>query len=261
MKKKQKILNSIILFLLLSNYGYAQKFDYSKLKSHPIKFMNHELSLMKAKNAYDILPAFGMAKTVHKSNLIDIKINESPPIFHVCNDSIQENQVNNQTEYLLYINNKINLDSLFINAINSSVKYQTYVKFEDYYTFTFNNREFAVFRVTERRFFNNVLYYHLILLEIKNDKVAKSFAFIDCPEITLNCFGDFNFDGNLDFIDWRKKETKINLYSLRGNKFVKEKQYIKVRPTKNEQNYERHYDDLFNYSLIDKKNSKWFYSF
>lgn len=261
MKKQQKILNNIILLLLLSNYGHAQKFDYSKLKSKPIKFINHELNCVKNKKAYDILPAFGMANTVHKSNLIDIKINESPLMFHICNDSIQENQFNNQTEYLLYINNKINIDSLFTNAINSSTKYQTYVKFEDYYTFAFNNRKFAVFRVTERRFFSNVLYYHLILLEIKDDKVVKSFAFMDCPEIALNCFGDFNFDGNLDFIDWRKKETKINLYSLRGNKFVKEKQYIKVTPTKKEQNYEHHYDDLFNYSLIDKKNTKWFYSF
>ncbi|MFD1604844.1 hypothetical protein ACFSJW_06035 [Flavobacterium artemisiae] len=261
MIRQQKILNNIILVLFLSNYGYAQTFDYSKLKNNPIKFINHELSYVKNSKAYDILPAFGMAKEVHKSSLIDIKINESPPIFHICNDSIQENQFNNVTEYLLYAKNKINLDSLFANAINSSTKYKIYIRFEDYYTFTFNSRKFAVFRVTERRFFSNVLYYHLILLELKNDRVVESFAFIDCPEVTLSCFGDFNFDGNLDFIDWRKKERKISLYSLRGNKFVKERQYIEVRPTKSEQNYESHYDDLFNYSLIDKKNTKWFYSF
>lgn len=259
MKMKQKILNSIILFLSISTYCYSQKFDYNKLRNNRIEFINHELSGLKNKEAYDMIPAFAMAKTVHKANLIHIKINDSPPIFHMCNDSIQEDQINNKTEYLLYLNNKINLDSLFSNAINGTTKYQTYVKFEDYNTFKFNNKDFVVFRVTERRFFSNVLYYHLILLEVKNEKIAASFAFIDCPEITLKCFGDFNFDGNLDFIDWKKNEEKISLYSLRGNKFIKQKQYIIVKPTKKQQNYINHYDDLFNYSLIDKNKTKWFY--
>jgi hypothetical protein len=258
MKKQQKILSSIILFLLISNYSYAQKFYYGKLRNSPIKFINHGLKTSN-KDPYSILPSFGMASTVHETNLIDIKINETPTIRHICNDSIQENQSKNKIEYLLYLNYKINLDSLFTNAINGLTKYQTYVKFEDYYTFAFNNRKFAVFRVTERRFFRNVLYYHLILLEIKEGKVIANFAFIDCPEITLKCFGDFNFDGNLDFIDWKKNEEKINLYSLRGNEFVKEKQFIIVKSSKSEQIFKDQNDDLFNYSLIDKKNSKWFY--
>jgi hypothetical protein len=256
---KQKILNSIILFLAISTYCYSQNFDYYKLRSSPVNFINRELSVVENKEPYSILPPFAMAKTVHKSNLIPIKINESPSIFHISNDSIQEDQVNNRIEYLLYLNNKINLDSLFSNAINGSTKYQTYVKFEDYYKFKFNNKDFVVFRVTERRFFSNVLYYHLILLESKNEKIVASYAFIDCPENTLKCFGDFNFDGNLDFIDWKKNEEKISLYSLKGNKFIKEKQYIIVKPTKEQQNYKNHYDDLFNYSSIDKKKTKWFY--
>lgn len=256
---KQKILNSLILILTISTYCYSQNFDYYKLKSSSINFINRGLGVVNNNEPYSILPPFGMAMTVHKSNLIPIKISESPPIFHISNDSIQEDQINNRTEYLLYLNNKINLDSLFTNAINGSTKYQTYVKFEEYYTFKFNNKDFIVFRVTERRYFSNVLYYHLILFEIKNEKIVASFAFIDCPEITLNCFGDFNFDGNLDFIDWKKNEEKISLYSLQANKFIKQKQYIIVKPTKKQQNYKNHYDDLFNYSSIDKKKTKWFY--
>lgn len=254
---KSKVL--IIISLIISSYGYAQKFDYAKLRNKPIKFIDNQLSLVNSQEPYNEIFPFGTAFTSHTSNLVKIKINDTPPIFHICNDSIQVDQANNKSEYLIYLNKKINLDSLFINAINGSTKYQTYVKFENYYNFIFNNRNFVVFRVSERRFFRNVLYYHLILLEIKNDKILTNFAFIDCPEETLNCFGDFNFDGNLDFIDWKKMSNQISLYSLRNSKFIKEKEFIIVKPSKNERIFQKKNDDLFNYSLVNVKKSKWFY--
>jgi len=242
--------------------GSEAPFTFDRLKGEKLKFSKQTVAINQPAYYGDRLISFGAA-VEKKATLLRLKIKDKPLLYHYCNDSLQQLNKNNQPEYISYSGQKVNLDYLLSHNSNRvKMTTKTFVLFDGtFYNFSFRQHDYLLLHAQQRVFYRNVLYYYLILLELAKGKVVHSYAFVDAPETTPACFGDFNSDGYLDYIDWRKKEPRISLFSLKETGFVRDEQhYIMVKPSQAQQEYSQRYDDLFNYDEIDKTKSKWFYS-
>lgn len=189
------------------------------------------------------------------------KICDSPLMYHLCANPFFDVEGDGD-EYVTIYDTSINITNLIVDNVNLvSVEYKPQVSFDGhYFFFEFNNAVYLLCRVQERRWFRNGLTNHLLLFHLDNKKIANVYAFYDCPDNTVNCFGDFNDDKHLDFLDWRRMQTKIKLFSIKNEKFFLDPlHYIVVKPTLQQESIMKSYDDLIYFEEVDKKKTRWFY--
>jgi len=266
MKRTQRILSNSVLLLcinfIIPKCSTAQVFSYEKLQGKRVQATRQDINVDSEENYSDKLPPFADAIMPGVPALLKIKVSSDPLIYHWCNDSLQSADSRNKTEFLEAFGEKISIDSMIrYNANGLKVDKMEYVKFDDTnYYFTFGERNFIVLGAQQRRFYRNRQWYYMFLLELDHGKLKNCFAFINTPEDSVNCFGDFNNDGNLDYIDWREKERLIRIFSLSGDHFVKDKiHFIIVKPTKGDLQYMNSGDVPPKFKIIDVRSSKWWY--
>lgn len=262
--KKIRFLMSILPLLLLSNfskYKNDEEFSFNKLNNTKIVFK--DISIGNGKQIYDErISGFTEADSATESKIYHIKISKNYPIYHGCYDSIPNNKHENNDEYLQYYDTKININSVLKNNLNKEVyaddSYILFTSSVDF--FKFKGSDFILFSARDRRFFRNLERNYWILLKVKNKQIINSFCFIDGYNNGNDCFGDFNNDGRLDYMNWNFLKDKISIYSLTKDKFeIDKKHYIKVKQSKEQSEITKQQGIVLLYDLFDRKNSKWFY--
>ena len=261
-----QIIKFILLILILPFHCFAKKFRFIDFKRDTISLTHQYADLNKADFYGDKLHAFGSNEN-HHSKIINFRISDNPAIIHRCNDTLMDVDCNNQDEYLCYYQDSINLTKLlFKNSNGVPANVRIAIRFTGHNcTFSFQDKSYLLLMAEDRRFYRNVLVSYMVLLEVKDESIVHGYAFADTPEDNMpeqtpNCFGDFNKDGILDFLDWRKIESKISMFSLKDGAFVSNTEnYIIVEPSKKQRRYMENYDDQFNFERINRKKSRWFY--
>jgi len=197
-----------------------------------------------------------------ESRIYKIQISKKYPIYHFCYDSIPNNNQENNVEYLQFYDSKINISYLLKHNINKQAYFnESYLLFTGSIDFfEFNGNDFILLSARDRRFYRNLERNYWVLLKIKNRKILKYFCFIDGYTTGKDCFGDFNNDGLLDYMNWDFLKNKISIYSLNSNEFQKDKKhYIEVLQSKEQEEMTKEQGIILLYDLFDKKKSKWFY--
>lgn len=263
-QNKTRVLLSTFLILIFSNFTQdknLEEFSFNKLKSKKIVFK--DISYGSKHQVYDNrILILEEADSVTKSKIYPIKISNHYPIYHGCYNIIpNKNQVNDD-EYIKFYNTKININNLLKNNLNRQIySDDTYLKFTNSISyFKFNGNDFILLAASDRQFYRNLERNYWILLSVKNKKVLKSFCFIDGYVGGNECFGDFNNDGLLDYMNWDFLEDKISLYTLTHNKFeIDKKHFIKLKQSKEQAEMTKERDIVLVYDLFDRKHSQWFY--
>lgn len=230
------------------------EFSFKKLKNQKIKF--YDISMGSNFRVYDSKILITEIDTV-TPQLYNIKLSKEQKIFHEC-----YNYITDKTEYLTYYNQKLNIDSLLIHNSNNHVfKERNHVLFTgDIVSFNFKGNEFILLSARDRLFLRNTERNFWIVLQVENKKIIDCFSLIDGYVAGPDCFADFNNDGYLDYLNWRTKEEKIEFYSLKQNKIVKdENHFIIVKPSKNQIILMNEDDIETLYEILDRKSSKWFF--
>lgn len=262
----RRILNSSVfllcIHLIVPEGSSAQVFSYEKLQGKSVQATQNDINIDSEEYYSNKLPAFAEASMPGVPALLKIKISTDPLMYHWCNDSLQFADDRNKTEFLEAFGEKLSIDEMIRqNANGLKVDKMEYVKFTGTtYYFTFGERSFIVLCAQQRRFYRNRQWYYMFLLELDHGRLKNYFAFLNAPEDTINCFGDFNNDGKLDYIDWREKEGVIRIFSLSGDHFVKDKShFIIVKPTRADLQYMRSGEVPPKFKIIDSGSSKWWY--
>lgn len=260
----KEILLSIFLVIFFSNFiqhENLKEFRFDKLKNQKITFK--DISMKNGHQIYDDqISSIVEANFNTKSKIYQVKISDVYPIYHGCYDSIPNNNDTNNEEYLQFYDTKININLLLKNNLNKKIDSdQTYIVFNSKVdSFKFNDVDFILLSARDRRFFRNLERNYWILLQVKNKDVINSFCFIDGYTVSNDCFGDYNKDGSLDYMNWDFNKEKISLYSLKNNKFeIDRNHFIKVKQSKEQKEITKQMGVVMIYDLFDKKNSKWFY--
>ncbi|KQB42744.1 hypothetical protein [Flavobacterium aquidurense] len=261
--KRIYVLVSLIFIFFFSNFTqhkYYQEFSFDKLRNEKIVFK--DISLGNGYQIYDDrISAIVEAKNIG-SKIYSIKISNTFPIYHGCYDSIPNSVDVGNGEYIQFYDKKINISSLLKmnldKLINSNEVYIVFTSSIDF--FKFNGQDFILLSAKDRRFFRNLQRNYWILLQVENKDIVNSFAFIDGYTSNNDCFGDFNNDGLLDYMNWDFNKRKITLHSLRNDKFEIDKEhYVKLKQSKEQTELVKETGIIMLYDLFDRKNSKWFY--
>lgn len=255
----------ILSLLFLSNFSRHkndEEFSFDKLNNKKIVFK--DISIENGKQIYDErISGFTEADSATVSKIYRIKISNNYPIYHGCYDSIPNNKHENNDEYLQYYDTKININSVLRNNLNMEVySDDSYISFTSSIDFfRFKESDFILLSARDRRFFRNLERNYWILLKVKNKSVLKSFCFIDGYVGGKDCFGDFNNDGLLDYLNWNFLKDEISIYSLNKDKFeIDKKHFIKLKQSKEQLEMTKQQGTVLLYDLFDRKNSKWFYN-
>lgn len=259
-----KIIFSIFLIFLFNNstkYNDFEEFSFGKLKSKKIIFK--DISLGSKCKIYDSrISILEEADSITQSKIYEVKISNAYPIYHGCYNNIpNKNQVNNG-EYIKFYDVKININSLLKNNLNKQIYTDnTYLKFTNSISyFKFKDENFILLSAADRQFYRNLETNYWILLTIKNKEIIKSYCFIDGYAGGRDCFGDYNNDGLLDYMNWDFLKDKISLYSLKNNRFeIDKNHFIKLKQSKEQYEMTKEMGTVLVYDLFDKKESKWFY--
>ncbi len=262
---KNTLLLSFFSILLFSNFTENknhEQFAFDKLKCGKIIFKDIMLANVEGQIYDDRISLIEEADSVTESKIYPVKLSGKYEIYHGCYDFIpNENQINNK-EYLQFYDTKININSLLEKNISkkkySDENYIVFTKSID--SFSFNGNDFILLSARDRRFFRNLERNYWILLQVKDRDVIKYFCFIDGYISGKDCFGDFNNDGFLDYMNWDFKKDTIPLYSLKNNNFdIDEKHFIKVQQSKEQVKMMKENGVILPYDMFDRKKSKWFY--
>jgi hypothetical protein len=176
-------------------------------------------------------------------------------------DGIPNSKAKRKSEYLKYYDQIFEINRLFSNNIaryKMEKPIYLFIYSPDY--FKFNGEDFILLTCEERVFRRDGRYVHYILMKIKDRKCTDIYAFYNSSE-SINCFGDYNNDGLLDYMGWGIDVNTIYLYSLKDNKFSKDKEhYIIVEPSDEQKEYWKLWGkNLDWYTKIDLNESKWFF--
>lgn len=265
-QNKTRILLGAFLILVFSNFTQDKNFEefsFDKLKSKKIVFK--DISYGSKHKVYDNrILILEEADSVTESKIHPIKISNSYPIYHGCYNIIPNKNQINDGEYIKFYNTKININNLLKNNLNQQIySDETYLKFTNSISyFKFNGNDFILLAASDRQFYRNLERNYWILLNVRNKEVLKSFCFIDGYVGGKDCFGDFNNDGFLDYMNWDFLKDKISIYSLSNNKFkIDKKHFIKLKESKEQAEMTKEQGIVLVYDLFDRKNSKWFYKF
>lgn len=261
---KKYILLSVFFILLFSNFSKYENFEifnFEKLKSKKIGFK--DISIENGLRIYDErISGIAEANSTTESKIYRIKISNKYPIYHGCYDSIPNNKHKNNDEYLQYYDTKLNINSLLRNNLNKQIHSdESYILFTGSIDFfEFKGNDFILLSARDRRYFRNLERNYWILLNVKDKEVVNSFCFIDGYTTGKDCFGDFNNDGLLDYMNWDFLKDKISIYSLSNSKFkIDKKHFIKLKESKEQAEMTKEQGIVLVYDLFDRKDSQWFY--
>lgn len=263
--RTQKITFLCFFFMLFfSNFKKNEDFDrfaFDKLKSEKIVFKDIMLA-KKGDQIYDDRISFiEEADSITEAKIYSVKLSDKYDIYHGCYNYIpNEKQINNK-EYLQFYDTRISISSLLKNNLNKKMYSGSYIVFTGSIdSFSFNGDDFILLSARDRQFFRNLERNYWILLKVKEHDIINSFCFIDGYVSGKDCFGDFNNDGLLDYMNWDFKKDKIGLYSLDNEKFeFDEKHFITVKQSKEQIKLTKENGVIMPYDTFDRKKSKWFY--
>ena len=252
---------SLFFFSNFSKHKNDEDFSFDKLNNKKIVFK--DISIKNGQQIYDErISGFTEADSATVSKIYCIKISNNYPVYHGCYDSIPNNKHENNDEYLQCYDTKININSLLRDNLNmqlySDASYILFTGSIDF--FKFKGNDFILLSARDRRFFRNLERNYWILLKVKNKSVLKSFCFIDGYVGGKDCFGDFNNDGLLDYLNWNFLKDEISIYSLNKDKFeIDKKHFIKLKQSKEQVEVTKEQGTVLVYDLFDRKDSQWFY--
>lgn len=197
----------------------------------------------------------------NKLELISQRISKKRNLIFYHYNGIPNHKSKIKSESLKYNNQVFDINEIFTNNVTGyqiNEPLYLFVSSPDY--FSFNGEDFLLLTCENRVFRMDGRYIHYILMKIKNDKCTGIYTFYNGSEFS-KCFGDYNNDGILDYVDWGVDNDTISIYNLKSNKFCRdEKHYIKVEPTEDQLEYWKQWGkNLDWYTKIDKYKSKWFY--
>jgi len=233
-------------------------FDFSRLDS-TIDFI--DVSYPNGTTVYKDSIEFIEQEQEGESNLVHIKLSDQIQLTHLCNDLFSSNPNNFKTEYLKYEKDSVSINKLFSHLVNEGETSTNYrILFNKMiYQFNFKEKQYVLLGASNRQFFRNIERNYWVLLEVAAGKIKNSYVFSDAYDIDADCFGDFDKDGNLDYLNWNFNQNHIALYTLYENKFEKNKtKYFYVSPSAAEQTDQAR-GMYIRYSILDPIKSKWFY--
>ncbi len=262
MKKYQCILLFHLCWLIWCSASISknkEKFSFEKLNGNRLSFQ--DIGLGEEAIVYDDrFTIDNKDSTPIAPKLLPVKLSNQYDIQHFCYNYISES-IKNDYEFIEIFGYKISIDSLLKNNINGrELPDKNHLFFVGgAVEFEYNGRDFILLGARDRIGFRNIENNYWFLIEFKNNKVINKFSFIDGYCDGTDCFGDFNRDGCLDYLNWDYSKNKIEMYSLIDNKFVKDKRhFIKVYPSQDNIELMKERDLYLLYDNYDRFHSKWF---
>jgi hypothetical protein len=139
------------------------------------------------------------------------------------------------------------IDSLLYNKKFNSKSKPLHLAYMIGYKFWYNNKSYIGL------YFNNLLNptsnpnYYVILFDITDKNNIKIIATDEQASYNIDCFGDFNGDGFLDFAYWYYYTDTLKCYTIKNNtlNIIKDK-YLVLKESENRYK-------------IDINKSKWFF--
>ena len=189
---------------------------------------------------------------------IQIKLSPSMEIYHYCNNYLMLKDSPIYFESIRFYDSIVSIDKMIKNNVNKIKIENTRIVFnKSIFHFKIGNKEYVLLGASDREFYRNIERNYWILLEVKGKNIKNIYSFIDGYSENPKCFGDFNDDGELDYLNWYFNKNKIELYTLSKNEFLlQKKEYIYVVPTIEEREMLRR-GKFVTFSILDKKKSKW----
>lgn len=249
----------VVVLSLFINDSKVKQFNFSILENN-IDFV--DIGYPNNTNVYkDIIDLFERDEE-KESNIVNVQLSEKIKLEHLCNDIYSSNPYYFKTEYLKFYNDSISIDKLFSRIINEKkTRENVRIVFNKMiYQFSLVGKHYILIGASDRQFFRNIERNYWVLLEVDNELINNYYVFSDGYSLDANCFGDFNKDGRLDYLNWNFNQNHVALYSLDMNKFLKDKnKFFYVSPNVEEkESIERGIYVL--YSNLNVKKSKWFYN-
>lgn len=240
--------------------GIGRNFDFSLLKKYKsIDFI--DISYPNGTSIYNDTIDLVERNEEQESNIVNIKLSDKIKLEHLCNDFYSSNPRSFKTEYLKCYNDSISIDNLFSRIVNEKKRRKHFrVLFNRMiYQFSFNEKQYILIGASDRQFFRNIDRNYWVLLEVSQERIENHYVFSDGYSFDATCFGDFNNDGSLDYLNWNFNQNHIAFYTLHKRKFiVNENKFLYVSPNAEEKDsLERGIYTI--YSDLDIKKSKWFY--
>lgn len=188
----------------------------------------------------------------------EIKLTKDVEIYHSCFNYLNYYESNNKCEYIRYYDTSICINQILKNNINKYESNNQVIIFnKSIYEFNINDRDYILMGASDRAFYRNIETNYWILLEVESKEIRNIYSFIDGYCESPKCFGDFDNDGDLDYLHWGFNKNKIELYSLSGNEFyINNKEYIYVEPSISERVRIEKGEEV-TFSLLNKRKSKW----
>jgi len=194
--------------------------------------------------------------------LLPVRISTQYNITHYCYNYIPDVNQDCKDEYIEILGQNIDIDSLLKNNLNErKVMKRNYLFFVgNAVEFKYNGRNFILLGARDRLFFRNIENNYWFLIEVRDKVIVNKYSFVDGYLSGTDCFGDFDRDGFLDYLNWDYCKEKISLYTLKKDKFEKDSShYLRVEPSKEQMKMMNEQGRMFLYNYFDKLNSKWFY--
>lgn len=164
------------------------------------------------------------------------------------------------SEYLEVNHVKISIDSLLNKEHNTIIEKNPYLYFKTISYLNFGQNDFILISLENRNFNMNGNIFSFILIKLNKNQVIGSWLFYNGFD-DERVFADFDNNGELDYLDWGVRKNSINLYNIKKNSLIKNKdKFIFVLPTKGQTQYERTHGISNDwYSIVDKSRSNWFF--
>lgn len=217
-----------------------------------------DISFNDSSNLYENMNLISELGDTLKIEKIEVKLSNDVELYHSCFNYLTYSELQNDCEYIKYYDTIICINKLLKNNVNKYKLDKVRVVFnKSIFKFKFKDKDYILLGASDRAFFRNIERNYWILLEVQSKNIRNIYSFIDGYYENPKCFGDFNNDGKLDYLNWSFNKNKIELYSLNTNEFlVSKREYIYVIPTIEEKNRMKK-GELVTFSILNKKKSKW----
>ncbi len=151
-------------------------------------------------------------------------------------------------DYFEYNNQRFYFDSLLLQKY-SPIKYCQAVDVLEVNSFYFNSKQYLTIYIADAFIMGASGQSYIYIFEIKDNNQLEYIGVFTSQFSVIECAGDFNDDGNLDFLQWTRRDTIGNVYSVLENKLQlsKDMHLYCIRIS----------DDIFATSVIIKSRSKF----
>lgn len=194
------------------------------------------------------------SEAINKENagtILDV-INLPPPYDYIFFK--RYNYLNPEQPYifrdsLLIMNTAFGIDNLFNGNKFDALQEPLHLSYLCGYRFNICMKSYIALYFFDYTMPNSNPNFYITLFDITDPDKITAYALAEQASYTPYCFGDFNNDGKLDYIQWEFEEPVMEVYTLENKTFHKLNGYkVYINQTK-EGSY-----------FIDRKKSKWFYS-